>query len=370
MSSATSRTEPARRSRGARDPLAGTVGRVETDVVIRSLARRVEDTVRDLVDPDEPVALVDFPNHANVGDSAIWLGEIAALRALGVRTIAYTCDTASYRRADLAARLGSGGTILIHGGGNFGDLWPRHQRFREQLVAEFPAHRIVQLPQSAHFRSPDALQQARSALARHPQFTVLTRDQESHALLGGELGLRSIECPDAAFCMGPIARRVAAVRDVLWLARTDIEAVPDLATRSEGGTPAGDVERVDWVVEPDTLPHRANTWVLRQLDNRPNGLRALQSLHLPLFDRLAAARVDFGMRLLARGRAVVTDRLHGHILSTLLGIPHVLLDNSYGKVSRYHDRWTASVPLCRRADSPDDAVERALALARAADGRA
>ena len=24
---------------------------------------------------DEPYALVDFPNHANVGDSAIWLGE-------------------------------------------------------------------------------------------------------------------------------------------------------------------------------------------------------------------------------------------------------------------------------------------------------
>ena len=29
---------------------------------------------------DEPYALVDFPNHANVGDSAIWAGEMAYFR--------------------------------------------------------------------------------------------------------------------------------------------------------------------------------------------------------------------------------------------------------------------------------------------------
>ena len=264
-----------------------------------------------------------------------------------------------------AARLGPRGTILIHGGGNFGDLWLRHQRFRERIVADFPGHRIVQLPQSAHFGSPDALRQARAALASHADFTVLARDAATHDLLGGELGLRSIECPDAAFCIGPIARPAAAARDVVWLARTDIEASPSVGARPVGHDTMGDVERVDWVVEPGTPAHRASRWAVRQLDNRPNGLRALQPLHRPLFDRLAAARVAFGTRLLARGRAVVTDRLHGHILATLLGIPHVLLDNSYGKVSRYHARWTAAVPICRRADAPDEAIDTALGLARA-----
>ncbi|RZM06107.1 MAG: exopolysaccharide biosynthesis protein, partial [Sphingomonas sp.] len=32
------------------------------------------------VAPGSRYALVDFPDHANVGDSAIWLGELAMLR--------------------------------------------------------------------------------------------------------------------------------------------------------------------------------------------------------------------------------------------------------------------------------------------------
>ena len=32
------------------------------------------------VGPNQAYALVDFPNHANVGDSAIWLGETPKCR--------------------------------------------------------------------------------------------------------------------------------------------------------------------------------------------------------------------------------------------------------------------------------------------------
>ncbi|WP_276524270.1 polysaccharide pyruvyl transferase family protein, partial [Enterobacter hormaechei] len=46
----------------------------------------------------------------------------------------------------------------------------------------------------------------------------------------------------------------------------------------------------------------------------------------------ARRRVERGLRLLSRGERIVTDRLHGHILSLLLGIPHVVLDNDYGKL--------------------------------------
>ena len=50
-------------------------------------------------------------------------------------------------------------------------------------------------------------------------------------------------------------------------------------------------------------------------------------------------RFHRGLEILGRGRGVVTDRLHGHILSSLMGIPHVALDNSYGKLSAFMDTW-------------------------------
>jgi hypothetical protein len=53
--------------------------------------------------------------------------------------------------------------------------------------------------------------------------------------------------------------------------------------------------------------------------------------------------------LLGSGRVVITDRLHGHILCTLLEIPHVVLDNSYGKISRFLDSFTRNCELVRAA---------------------
>jgi pyruvyl transferase EpsO len=41
---------------------------------------------------------------------------------------------------------------------------------------------------------------------------------------------------------------------------------------------------------------------------------------------------------------VVTDRLHGLILSSLLGKNIVLRDNSYGKNSRYKVSWLNDYP--------------------------
>jgi pyruvyl transferase EpsO len=62
-----------------------------------------------------------------------------------------------------------------------------------------------------------------------------------------------------------------------------------------------------------------------------------------------------GCRLLSSGRLVITDRLHAHILNLLLGIPHAVLDNSYGKLGRFLEAWTGAAAGVHRAASIDDA---------------
>lgn len=56
-----------------------------------------------------------------------------------------------------------------------------------------------------------------------------------------------------------------------------------------------------------------------------------------------------GQRLLGQGEIVVTDRLHAHILSTLMGITQVILDDSYGKVFQFVDTWTHASKLVYKA---------------------
>jgi pyruvyl transferase EpsO len=70
----------------------------------------------------------------------------------------------------------------------------------------------------------------------------------------------------------------------------------------------------------------------------------------------ATIRVGRGLNLLSSGRHIVTDRLHGHIMSVLLGIPHVVIDNGYGKIGGYIDAWTAGSGVVQKAESLTEAL--------------
>ena len=80
--------------------------------------------------------------------------------------------------------------------------------------------------------------------------------------------------------------------------------------------------------------------------------------------------MERGLRALSRGRVAVSDRLHGHILCELLGIPHVMYPDRYGKVRAFHETWTAGSELARWADDPSEALAAASVLAKGEPGAA
>ena len=60
-----------------------------------------------------------------------------------------------------------------------------------------------------------------------------------------------------------------------------------------------------------------------------------------------------GMNLISGHRLVLTNRLHGHILSTLMGIPNILMPNAYHKNEAFFQNWMNGISICRYAASPD-----------------
>jgi exopolysaccharide biosynthesis predicted pyruvyltransferase EpsI len=69
----------------------------------------------------------------------------------------------------------------------------------------------------------------------------------------------------------------------------------------------------------------------------------------------ALQRVQRGVRQLSRARTVITDRLHVHIISILLGKEHAVLDNSYGKIGRFRAAFPEPPGLTYAATSYEDA---------------
>ncbi|WP_343527164.1 polysaccharide pyruvyl transferase family protein [Sphingomonas sp.] len=297
-----------------------------SNAVIEVQRARLHDLYRALVSPGERYALVDFPDHPNVGDSAIWLGERALLRDSGAGDPAYTSRWDDFDAAAFRAACPTG-PILIHGGGNLGDIWPHHQRFRETLLTRFRDRRIVQLPQSIHFRDPAARDRFADLVRDHPDFHLCVRDQISLTLAQAHFACPVTLAPDSAFGLGPLSRLATPAHHAVMLLRSDAEraARDDAALHAIPRTIA-----FDWLEEPPVQD--------RDLDAR------------------AQARLARGLRLLSGGEHIVTDRLHGHVLALLLGIPHIVLDNDYGKLAAYIQVWTQGSPLVARAADPQDAA--------------
>lgn len=328
------------------------------DALLSSLRRRLRDEVSRVV-PAGPVALLDYPDYGNPGDSAIWLGALQCLESLGFGPPVYTSDQRTFDERMLRRALPSG-TILLTGGGNLGDLWPRHQAFRERVINAFPEHTIVQLPQSIHFGDPAALAAARGTFSAHKNLTLLVRDARSLDVATNGLGCRAVLCPDIAFAWSPDADRVTVPTiDVLRLLRTDHEAA------SAEARPASSV---DWVDDVSTVSARVAQRLSAQLamvvnrDAPSVGGRSLRAVLSKMYPRVAERRVDEASQLLRSARVVITDRLHGHILSVLLGVPHVVIGDRNGKLRGFHDTWTSTAAHMRWAESRDDAERLAKDL--------
>lgn len=357
-------SEPAGAAFGRKDPRAsGSLpgvagGRRDPRPVVDDARRRIRDALSRLV-PDGPVALLDCPGHQNIGDSAIWLGEREALRAAGFRPPVYTCTVDSYDPGELRRRLPRG-TILLHGGGNFGDLYPAYQEFRERVIRRFPRHRIVVLPQSLRFRRQESLDRARKVCEAHPDLHLLVRTRRSLEIARRALDVPVHLCPDMAFALGPLPSTGGAGPGRLLLLRRDGEGadtVPgDEVSLRESETLA------DWghgYREPGSLAAFAHWLAWRRHGGDGRHLEALADYVENFWTRRAWCRVMAGLRILSGHSVVITDRLHGHVLALLAGVPHVALDNSYGKVHGYVTTWTESSGLVRTAETLGEA--RALA---------
>jgi exopolysaccharide biosynthesis predicted pyruvyltransferase EpsI len=304
--------------------------------VIRALAEQYQSVLRSALGGARDVALLDFPNYPNVGDSLIWLGQLAALRTLGVR-IRYIATAESFSWRELHRRLPQHAPILFSGGGNLGDQYPRIQDFRTRVLRESSQRPFVQLPQSIHFRSEFEAAGFFETVRRHCAATLLVRDRES-ATLATSFGVQALLCPDAAFCLGPIPAPEAAQPHV-FLLRTDEEKTSrfDYLLAERHGY------AVDWIRVPHPGVHSTLCNLTFVAESRRMFPLVAPFLGL-IYSILPRARFAFGKQLLAQGEVLVTDRLHGHILATLLGMPNVLLDNSYGKLARFHRTWTIDSP--------------------------
>lgn len=331
-------------------------GPVHSREVVAELREKLITAFSQLPTRGRSVALVDLPLYFNIGDSLIGLGQFELLHYLpkperlvfvGARPPMQILRGIDEHR----------GVILISGGGNFGTVWPDHQRFREHLARELRRTTIIQLPQSIHFDNEADRLSSMRLIGDHEDFHVMVRDRRSIELVEG-FGLASVMLvPDSAFAIDA-GRSLAPKRDLVFLRRRDSESAQGEIIDSIAAS-FGDSRSLagDWAAESDLpfaspLATRLAEYVI------PRALRRIRNPRgqLLLWRRLFESRLAIGRRFLSLGRVVVTDRMHAHILCVLLGKPHVFVDNNYRKIERYAESWGTCGPHAVRTEDSASAT--------------
>lgn len=275
---------------------------------------------------DRPWTVVDYPNHLNCGDAALYLGLERVAGALGAPVVR-VLDRDSYR-----PELVHPETLpVLQAGGNWGGLYPTHHRLRLQLLEDTRGRDVLQLAQSIEYADDSFRDELRRAVSRHGMVTLLVRDQRSYDIAVRDYDCRVELVPDLAFALGAMERLSPSV-PVRSQVRTDKEGS---VARVEGDT-------FDWL----TAPRGSRPWVIWQTMMAINRLQrrtateAVRRATVSAASALARTSVLRGRELLSAGEVIVTDRLHGHVLCTLLSIPHVVVNDRFGKIEALRTTWT------------------------------
>lgn len=279
---------------------------------------------------------IDIPVHDNIGDLLIMLGTVRFFKDHGLAPATVSNTYYFDHKWVLPDDV-----LVFHGGGNFGDIYGSIHELREQLIAAFPRNRIVLMPQTVFFSSAEARAKSAASISRHPDLHLFVRDTVSEKL-AHEFTDKVYLVPDMAHHLYPIRYSGGAAQGNVRIQRVDpekpktpasLQALPMRTT-------------TDWV---DVIGEERKLMTLfAKLEwrfKRYGWDGALTRLALWFWVPVSRRFVGKAVRLFADHETIVTDRLHGHILSCLMDKRNIVIDNSYGKNSTYMNQWTMDSPL-------------------------
>lgn len=288
---------------------------------------------------DNDYIIPDCPFHTNIGDSLIWGGEITFLNTFSHKCLFQTSiDTFNFDR-----KIDENVIIIMHGGGNFGDVWRGCSTFRNRLILKYPHNRILVFPQTIHYEKETFLQEDIEVYSRHKKITICARDNESYNFLKKNFHNEILLVPDMAYYLdNELFEETKKKEKVLFLKRTDKE----FCDEQKYALIPHDAEIHDWpTIETEhevyTLLFRKQNGIISRLYNKLN--RNKDWIDDFWIKKILPYNIHAGINFLNSYDTVYTTRMHGAILSMMLGKTVFLFNNSYGKNANYYDTWLQDV---------------------------
>ncbi len=300
---------------------------------IQQLKECIHNNLTNLINGD--YVLLDVPYYTNIGDTLIWEGTRHFLKSTPHR-----CLLTAAEETFTFPSLSPDTIILLQGGGNFGDLWRRHQEFRQSVIKNYPNNKIIILPQTVFYNDIKVFEKDARIMNSHKNLHICARDKKSLEFLQSSLTCNLYLVPDMAFCI--IDKLLKKYRKkegnrVLFLKRKD----PEFNEYDFNAYITEDSKYIDTCDWPTMEQSQKPKEILDKLLWRKKRLGRIPDIYANRVFR--PFQVRKGIEFVSQYQKIYTTRLHVAILSVLLGKEVVFFDNSYGKNSSFFDSWLADV---------------------------
>ncbi len=276
------------------------------------------------------IFLLYTPTHPNMGDLAIRMGEKTFFEYfLNIHKLVEINERlwCKYTEKSLKRIIEEQDLIMIHGGGYLGDLWLNGEENFKHIVESFPKNKIVALSNTAYYSDTEdgrrLLKEDKDFYEKHENVIFYLRDKASYELMSDTVGKeRCFYKPDMALMLKPDYK--VEKKDILICARHDHEKVQS----SES------FERIKQSLENKGYSVKY-TDTVKSVGRR---FKYSQGVRDKCFEET--------LKEFAGAKLIITDRLHGMVLSAITKTPCIAADNISKKVSGVYE-WIKHLDYIR-----------------------
>lgn len=264
-------------------------------------------------------------DFGNIGDLAIGYSETIFLERNFPEYVVYNISRmtllANWQRVIDAIHKED--IVVMPGGGNMGDIWQGEEDVRRSIVQSLTDNKIISFPQSIKYQDKNELKISASIYSSHKNLFISVRDDASYDIAKKYFNkVTVVRTEDIALSYRYIkSRDVDNDCDIIIVSRDDKEK------RSGPGIEA-------------LKKHIAEGYDYKLTDTVVPELSSVGYTH-------GSELVYRKINELSNAKLVITDRLHGAVFALCAGLPIIVFDNSYNKISGALDKLRTLMPSDR-----------------------
>ncbi|MHC1732028.1 MAG: polysaccharide pyruvyl transferase family protein [Bacteroidales bacterium] len=298
---------------------------------------------------EKKIVLVGTPEHSNIGDAAIAMGEMEFIRRFfsDYRLVELSTYDFNDWYARLSSVVNSGDILFLQGGGNLGNRYISEENIRRRVISDFPKNKIVILPQTIHFDDNELghreLALSEKIYNNHKNLILFTRGQRSFDFAKTHFsGAKCINAPDMALMLDV---DFSLDRKGLLLCIRDLGDESGMMEEQYNFV-AETVRRLD--------PNFTKTNNLYQGEARVN-----------IYRDMRRSVVTDELKRFSERSAVITDRLHGFIFAVITHTPCVVMSSYNRKIEEFYSFFADSNAVFfidRDLSLLEDAIQKAMTV--------